>query len=71
MAQTREQLEAELAALNARLSAGVVRVQGGDRSVQYDLGAARARRDEIRADLVGMDAPILIRQVRVLSSRGY
>ena len=71
MAQTREQLEAELANINARLSGGVVRVQGGDRSVQYDLGAARARRDEIRLEIAGLDAPVLIRQVRVSSSRGY
>lgn len=71
MPQTREELEAELASINTRLSGGVVRVQGGDRSVQYDLGMARTRRDEIRREIAGLDAPVVIRQVRVSSSRGY
>ncbi len=71
MAMTRDEIGAELANINARLSAGVVRVQGSDRSVQYDLAEARRRRDELRTELLGLDAPVRVRQVRVSSTRGY
>lgn len=68
---TREQLESELARLNAQLSTGLVRVQGGDRSKQYDLSEVRRRRDEIREQIAGLSPSRPIRQVRVYSTRGY
>lgn len=67
---TREELEAELARLNAALGDGVVRVQSGDRSKQYDLAEMRRRRDEIRADLSRLTAGRMVRQVRTFSTKG-
>ena len=67
---TREQLEAELARLNDKLGGGVVRVQSGDRSTQYDLAAMRARRDEIRVDLARMSSRGRVRQIRTFSTKG-
>ena len=67
---TREQLEAELARLNSQLADGVVRVQSGDRSTQYDMAAKRARRDEIRGDLARMSSRGRVRQLRVFSTKG-
>lgn len=74
MAKTREQLIAERDLLNDRLGAGVVRVAGADRSVQYDLAEARRRRDEIAVEIAALDAvdgPVRIRQVRMYGTRGY
>jgi len=68
---TRETLEGELARLNTVLSAGVVRVQGGDRSKQYDLSEVRRRRDEIRAELGLLTGGRMVRQVRTYSTKGY
>lgn len=67
---TREQLEAELARLNSQLADGVVRVQSGDRSTQYDMAAKRARRDEIRGELARMSSGRQVRQIRVFSTKG-
>jgi hypothetical protein len=67
---TREELEAELARLNATLGDGVVRVQSGDRSKQYDLTEMRRRRDEIRSDLGRLRAGRMVRQVRTFSTKG-
>lgn len=67
---TREQLEAELVRLNTALGDGVVRIQSGDRSKQYDLGEMRRRRDEIRADLGRLNSGRMVRQVRTFSTKG-
>ena len=68
---TREELETELARLNTVLSGGLVRVQGGDRSKQYDLTEVRRRRDEIRADLGRLTSGRMVRQVRTFGAKGY
>lgn len=67
---TREALEAELARLNVTLGDGVVRIQSGDRSKQYDLSEMRRRRDEIRADLGRLTSGRMVRQVRTYSTKG-
>lgn len=67
---TREELEAELARVNARLAGGEVRVQSGDRSVQYDLASVRHRQGEIRAQLARMSSRGQVRQIRVFSTKG-
>jgi len=77
MATVEEQIAAliiERDALNGRLAGGVVRIAGGDRSVQYDLTEARRRRDEIVAEIgrLAVDpCQPLIRQVRIYGTRGY
>lgn len=68
---TREQLEAELSRLNAQLASGVVRVQGGSRSQQFDLAEVRRRRDEIRDQISDLGARRPIRALRVFTSRDY
>ena len=49
--QTRDELTAELALLNGRLSEGLERISKGDRSAQYNLDTIRRRRDEVQTKL--------------------
>lgn len=70
----RDALLIKLEALNTVLDAGVVRVTGGDRTVQYDPAEVRRRRDEIRAEIARIDLLAvgpMVRQIRVYGTRGY
>lgn len=62
---TREELEAELVGLNAKLSDGAKRISKGDRTVEYDLVEVRRRRDEIRNHLTGLAPTPMVRRVYV------
>lgn len=62
---TREELEAELVGLNARLSDGAKRISKGDRTVEYDLPEVRRRRDEIRQQLGTLSPAPMVRRVYV------
>ena len=63
--QTREELSAELAVLNGRLSEGLERISKGDRSAQYNLDTIRRRRDEVQAKLDLCAPTPMVRRVYV------
>lgn len=65
--QTRDELIAELAVLNGRLSEGLERISKGDRSAQYNLDTVRRRRDEVQTKLNACAPTPMVRRVYLRS----
>lgn len=68
---TREQLEAEIASINGRLTAGAEKVQYQDNAAWFDLDALRKRRRELERQLGALDgAQPRLRRGFVSTSKG-
>lgn len=71
MALTREQIEAQIAEIDAKLTSGAERVSHGDSSVAFSFSELRRRKQELSAQLATLDgAAPRVRQVRFYSTKG-
>ena len=69
---TREDLEAEIAAIDRILGLGVNSIRYGERYASYDLAELRRRRTELSAKLATLDgAPPVRRFLTYQSGRGW
>lgn len=68
---TREQIETQIAAIDARLNSGVERVAYQDGSASFNLSELRRRRSELTAELAALDGRSRVRHIRTYSTKGY